>query len=149
MQRLGLSRPTWRQLLYAGGATALLLGFNLAVNLAWQQIDPVGFDRINRVTENLFGGLTTIAGAIVIGLAAGFSEELLFRGAVQPRLGILLATVLFSVGHLQYGLTLAMLQVFVIGLFVGWTRKRANTTTSIAIHAGYNMMIVFFGLLQT
>jgi membrane protease YdiL (CAAX protease family) len=149
VHRLGLLPPSWRQLALAGLATALLLGFNLVLNLAWEQFDPEGYDRINRVTENLFGGLTTVAGGIVIGLAAGISEEMLFRGAVQPRLGILLTTVLFSVGHLQYGLTLAMLQVFLIGLVLAWTRKRANTTTSILIHASYNMLIVFFGLLQT
>jgi membrane protease YdiL (CAAX protease family) len=136
LERLGLWRPTWKQLLAAVGVTVLLLGFDLGVNLAWQAADPTGYDVLERVTESLFGGLMTVSGAVVLGLSAGISEELLFRGAVQPRLGLLVATVLFTIGHLQYGLTIATM------------RKRTSTTICILIHAGYNTTGVLMGLLQ-
>ncbi len=148
LDRLGLHRPTWKHLVLAVGAIVLLTGINYGINLIWEALDPDSYNLLNEVTEHLFGNLTTIAGGVVLGLSAGISEELLFRGAVQPRLGILLATVLFAVGHLQYGLTVAMLQIFAIGLILGLVRKWTNTTTSIIIHAGYNMLIVFFGLIQ-
>jgi hypothetical protein len=99
------------------------------------------------VMNTLFGGLTTILGAIVLGLSAGISEESLFRGAVQPRLGIVTAALLFTIGHLQYGLTAATLEVFVIGLVLGLVRKRANTTMCIIIHAGYNMVGILLEML--
>ncbi len=148
LDRLGLLRPTWMQLLLAAGVTVLLLGFDWGVNLAWEQIDPEGYHLIERVTENLFGGLMTVGGAIVLGLSAGISEELLFRGALQPRLGLLLATILFAIGHLQYGLTIATLEVFIIGLVLGLIRNRTHTTICILIHAGYNSTGVLLGLLQ-
>jgi hypothetical protein len=138
VERLGLLRPTAKQLAAAVGITLLLLALDLGVNQAWQALDPASYDLLDRVTDNLFGGLLTVGGALVLGLSAGISEELLFRGAVQPRLGLLLATLLFAIGHLQYGLSLATLEVFVIGLVLGLVRKRANTTVCILIHAAYN-----------
>jgi membrane protease YdiL (CAAX protease family) len=65
---------------------------------------------------------------------------------VQPRLGLLLATVLFTLGHVQYGLTVATLEVFIIGLALGLTRSRTNTTVCVLIHAGYNSLGVLVGL---
>jgi len=147
-RRLGLLRPTWVQLLLAAGVTALLLAFDWGVNLAWEQVDPAGYDLIGRVTDSIFGNLMTVSGAIVLGLSAGVSEELLFRGALQPRLGLLLATILFAIGHLQYGLTIATLEIFVIGLVLGLIRNRTHTTVCILIHAGYNSTGVLLGLLQ-
>jgi membrane protease YdiL (CAAX protease family) len=148
LARLGLLWPTWKQLLLAVVVTALLLGFDYVVNLAWEELDPAGYDLLDQVTQNLFGNLMTVGGALVLGFSAGISEELLFRGAVQPRLGLLLATFLFTIGHLQYGLTVATLEVFVIGLVLGLMRKWTHTTICVLIHAGYNAVGVLLGLLQ-
>ncbi len=148
VERLGLLRPTWKQLVAAAGIIILLLALDLGVNLFWQEVDPAGYDLLDRVTENIFGDLVTVGGAIALGLSAGIGEELLFRGAVQPRLGLLLAAILFTIGHLQYGLTLATLEIFIIGLVLGLMRYRANTTICILIHAGYNTVGTLLGLLQ-
>jgi membrane protease YdiL (CAAX protease family) len=147
LERLGLRRPTWRQLVAAAGITAMLIGFDAAVSLAWQEVDPSGYELLEQVSENIFGGLLTIGGALALGLSAGISEELLFRGAVQPRLGLLLAAVLFAIGHLQYGLTLATLEILLIGLVLGLVRKRTNTTLCIVIHATYNAVGTLLGML--
>jgi membrane protease YdiL (CAAX protease family) len=147
-RRLGLLRPTWMQLLFAAGVTALLLAFDWGVNQAWEQLDPTGYDLVQRVTDNIFGNLMTLGGGIALGLSAGISEELLFRGALQPRLGLLLATILFAIGHLQYGLTVAILEVFLIGLVLGLIRNRTHTTVCILIHASYNSTAVLLGLLK-
>ncbi len=148
LERLGLRIPTGKQLLLAVGVTILLLAFDFAVNVAWQAIDPEGFDTLVEVTESLFGNLMTLGGALALGLSAGISEELLFRGAIQPRLGIVLASVLFTVGHLQYGITVATVEVFIIGLVLGFVRNRTHTTICILIHAGYNTAGVLLGMLQ-
>jgi hypothetical protein len=147
LERLGITGITWRQLLVAAGIVVLLLGFDLLINQLWQEVDPFGYSSMEDVMNTLFGGLTTILGAIVLGLSAGISEESLFRGAVQPRLGIVTAALLFTIGHLQYGLTAATLEVFVIGLVLGLVRKRANTTMCIIIHAGYNMVGILLEML--
>jgi membrane protease YdiL (CAAX protease family) len=148
LQRLGLGRINWKQVGAAVGVTILLLAFDFGVNLAWQAVNPTGYDLLQRVTENLFGSLLTVGGGIALGLSAGISEETLFRGAVQPRLGIVLTAGLFAVAHLQYGLTVATLEVFVIGLVLGWMRRRTNTTVCILIHASYNTASVLLGMLQ-
>jgi len=148
LDRLGLRRLTWRQLAAAVGITLLFLALDFAVNLAWQEMDPAGYDVLDRVIQNLFGGLVSVVGALALGLSAGISEELLFRGAVQPRLGLLLTSVLFAIGHLQYGLTPATLEVFVIGLVLGLVRNRASTTLCILIHASYNAAGVLLGMWQ-
>lgn len=145
--RLGLFRPTWKQLLAAVGITVLLLAFDFGANLAWEWVDPEGLDLMDRVTENIFGNLATVGGAIALGLSAGISEELLFRGAVQPRLGLLLTSVLFTIGHLQYGLTIATLEILIIGIVLGVVRNRTNTTICIVIHAGYNTVGTLLGML--
>lgn len=149
LERLGILRPTLRQVLAAVIVTALLLGVDMAVNLAWQELDPSGFDVWERVAEHLYGNLATVTGALVLGLSAGISEELLFRGAVQPRLGLLLATFMFALAHMQYGLTVATLQVFIIGLVLGLMRNWTNTTICVLIHAGYNTVGMFLGMLQS
>jgi membrane protease YdiL (CAAX protease family) len=146
LDRLGLRRPTWRHLILAAGLTVLFLGFDLVVNLAWQRFDPASYDLVNRVTNNLFGGLSTVGGGLVLGISAGISEELLFRGAVLPKLGLLVTSVLFAIGHLQYGFSIATLEVFVIGLLLGLLRYRTNTTTCIITHASYNLLTVLLGM---
>ena len=147
-QRLGLRRPTWKQILAAIAIAVALLGFDFLVSWVWQGIDPAGYDLLEQVNENLFGGLATVGGAIALGLSAGISEELLFRGAIQPRLGLLLATLLFTIGHLQYGLTLATLQVFVNGLVFGLMRKRTGSVVVCMIsHATYNMVGTLLGMI--
>jgi membrane protease YdiL (CAAX protease family) len=148
LERLKLRRPSWRQLIAAVGVTVLFLAIDLGMGLAWQELDPGGYDLLERITENVFGGLATVGGALALGLSAGVSEELLFRGAVQPRLGLLLTTALFAIGHLQYGLTVATLEMFVLGLALGLMRNWTNTTVCILIHAGYDSVGVLLGMLS-
>ncbi|MBK6432580.1 MAG: CPBP family intramembrane metalloprotease [Anaerolineae bacterium] len=57
---------------------------------------------------------------------------MIFRGALQPRFGLILTSFLFAVIHVQYGLSPAVVQVFVLGLVLGIIRQRGNLTMSIA-----------------
>ncbi|MBN1658424.1 MAG: CPBP family intramembrane metalloprotease [Anaerolineae bacterium] len=137
-QRLGLVRPTWRQIFAVPILIILFIAIDYAVAEAWSALDPAGYALLEGFTAKLYGSLATATGALVLGLSAGISEEILFRGAVQPRLGLLLATTLFAIGHIQYGVTPATAEVFFIGLILGLVRARTNTTMAILVHAGYN-----------
>jgi hypothetical protein len=137
LERLGIFKPTWKQLLVAVVVTALLLGVDFVVNLVWQEVGPTSFEVWERVAEHLYGNLATVTGALVLGLS------------VQPRLGLVLATLLFALAHLQYGLTIATLEVFLIGLALGLMRNWSNTTICVLIHAGYNTVGMFLGMLQS
>jgi membrane protease YdiL (CAAX protease family) len=86
-----------------------------------------------------------------LGLAAALGEETVFRGALQPRFGLVFTSILFALLHSQYGLSFSTIAVFVIGLVLGVLRLRANTTTAMITHAVYNMslgLITYLGLMQ-
>ena len=100
----------------------------------------LGVDQdVETLTERLIGPLfASPLGVISIGLAAAIGEEPIFRGALQPRFGIIISAVLFALVHSQYGISLATVIVLVLGLVLGWERKKFNTTTTIITHALYN-----------
>ncbi len=149
LQRLALRLPTWRQLLLVVGVAALLLALDFFVNNIWRAIDPAGFQAFSNQTNQFFGRLLSVPGAIVLGLAAGIAEELLFRGAIQPRFSLLGASILFAIGHLEYGLTPAVAEIFVIGLILGWVRHGTkNTTVPMLIHICYNTAGALLQLLK-
>lgn len=146
MGRLGLGPLTWRRLAIAIGAWLGLLLMDQMVSLVWRTISPAQFQDFGNLTDALFGSFISIPGALTIGLAAGIGEEILFRGALQPRLGILLTSLLFMIVHAQYGLTPALFQIFIVGIVLGLIRKYENTTTTIVIHALFNASSVLLAL---
>ncbi|UXM85249.1 CPBP family intramembrane glutamic endopeptidase [Methanococcus aeolicus] len=82
---------------------------------------------------------------IIMVVVVGVSEELLFRGALQPRFGNLYTSLLFSVLHFQYLSILAFVNVFLISYLFGIIKNRTNTSTTILIHMIYDF-IAFGGL---
>jgi uncharacterized protein len=97
---------------------------------------------VARLSELLLGPLTrSIPGILTLGLAAAIGEETLFRGALQPRFGLILTSVLFALMHSQYGFSLSTAFVLALGIVLGVTRERANTSTAMIVHAIYNMTV--------
>jgi membrane protease YdiL (CAAX protease family) len=147
--RLGLVRPTWRQVAAALGlAVALVIVatlLNLAVTWLW---DTLGWPKTD---SESFGQLLAFAmspiGAVVIGVTAGLGEELAIRGVLQPRLGILLSNLFFTSMHaLQYHWD-SLLLVFVVGTALGLIRRRTNTTTSAIVHGTYDFLLIMAAVL--
>jgi len=77
---------------------------------------------------------------VLLAVSAGVAEEILFRGALQPRLGLLLTSLLFTATHLQYGLSIVLAVILLGGLSLGLLRKHANTTTAILCHVTYDLL---------
>lgn len=146
MGRLGLGPLTWRRVGIAIGAWLGLLLMDQMVSLVWRTLSPLQYQEFGNLTDALFGSFISIPGALTIGLAAGIGEEILFRGALQPRLGIILTSLLFMIVHAQYGLTPALLQIFIVGVILGLIRKYENTTTTILVHALFNASSVLLAL---
>ena len=88
-----------------------------------------------------FGQLDNPYGIAAIALIPGICEELMFRGALQPRLGLVLTALLFTSIHTEYGLSFDTLAIFVIAIGLGLIRKYTNTTTSCACHVSYNLLV--------
>ena len=147
LQRLQIVVPSLRQVL-------LGIGIGLGMALALIPIEyllnriGIGVDPdVTRLTDQIIGPLaTSVFGVLTLGLAAALGEESIFRGALQPRFGLVLQAVLFALLHSTYGLSLATVIVLVIGLILGWVRARHNTSTSMIVHAVYNMTIGFIAL---
>jgi CAAX protease family protein len=141
--RLGLGPLKRGDLLPLAGATvfAVLVGIGLDfLNrgllgwLGWPMTDP------NVVTRLVPAAMTPI-GALVVALCAGISEELLFRGLLQPRLGWLLANAAFAAAHaFQYGVD-GVVAVFVLGAILAYVRQRWNTTAAIGVHVAYDALL--------
>jgi len=150
LQRLGLVRPTQKQVLFALGAalflvlTMLLAGEGISWlwrGLGWQETDTATF-------EQLLKGIFNPLGALVIGVTAGLGEELAVRGLLQPRLGLLLSNLAFTAVHAyQYGGD-ALLSVFFLGMLLGIIRLHTNTTTCAIIHGVYDALLVLGSLFQ-
>lgn len=140
LERLGLGWMTARQWGLAILVVLLFLAFDYTVLWVWQQLWPASHTLVGDIATNLFSDLARPLAALAVGLSAGIGEELLFRGAVQPRFGLVLTSLLFAIGHAHYGLSPAMVEVFVVGLVLGLLRRRTNTTTCLVVHAGYDFL---------
>jgi uncharacterized protein len=137
--RLGLFKPKISEL-GIGLFTGIIL--SIIVFLLESLAEQYGLEVDSNVTNQFITTLlSSIPGILTLGLAAAIGEETIFRGALQPRFGIVFTSLLFAMSHSQYGLNIPILIVFFIGLSLGWFRSRYNTTTSILIHATYNISL--------
>lgn len=97
----------------------------------------------NQVVVDAIAG--TVWGAVGLGLLSGLSEEILYRGAIQPVFGLWATSLLFALHHVQY-LNLSILLIVVLALVLGWIRDRYNTTVAILVHATYNTLIALIAI---
>ncbi|HEV3233714.1 MAG TPA: CPBP family intramembrane glutamic endopeptidase [Candidatus Dormibacteraeota bacterium] len=141
-QRLGLYWPGWRWFLGSIGFAVVLVIFGVAFDQLMVKLTPQQSQDIQQASEQLLRGVNSYPSAIALALAAGIGEEVLFRGALMPRLGNLPAALLFAVLHAQYAISLATLEILILGLVLGWLRRRAGTTGAIIAHAGYDMILL-------
>jgi len=150
LDRLGLVRPTWRQVgVGLAVGVSLVAGANL-LDMGTQWLwDTMGWSVTNQVAvERLMGYTLSPVGAVVVGVSAGLGEELAVRGVLQPRLGLLLSNLFFTGLHaLQYNWD-ALVTVFVLGLVFGLVRNRTNTTTSAITHGSYDFLLTIGSVLQ-
>ncbi len=86
-----------------------------------------------------------------ISLSAGIGEELLFRGALQPILGIWWASFIFTLAHFRSGQFHSMnwqkliyaASVFVAGLLLGYVFLAIGLIAAMVMHATVNVVSLF------
>ncbi|MBV7329104.1 CPBP family intramembrane metalloprotease [Chloroflexi bacterium TSY] len=151
MDRLGITIPSGSEILlgvsFGIGMVPIVIIFQWISN----SLLGIGFDPdVESLSELLLGPLfQSPFGVITLGLAAALGEETVFRGALQPRFGLVLTTLLFAIVHSNYGITFSTFIVFVLGFVLGLVRQRTNTTTAMIMHAVYNSslgLIAYLGL---
>jgi membrane protease YdiL (CAAX protease family) len=139
-ERLGLVRPAWWQIALALAAAGAFFAFIQGADYLSHLWTPQVASQVDKTTEHVFGGLGTPLGVASLALLPGICEEILFRGALQPRLGLLATAALFTSIHTQYGLSLDALSVLAVAIGLGVLRRYTNTTTSCICHVSYNLL---------
>lgn len=145
-KRLGVDKPSPRTIGIAVAAVVpafVLSMIGSALTIAFQ---PSYADNLRETVDQMTTGVQNPAGALILGFSTGVGEELLFRGAIQPRFGIVLASLTWTLLHAQYGLSFVLVGLFAIGILLGFIRKYMGTTAAMITHGLYNVIVV---LLQT
>jgi uncharacterized protein len=148
-QRLGWVAPrSKRWWLVAVLGIFLFLAVAAGIEQVANKLSPSSQQQVTNATNVLFSHFNNPLGVILLGLMPGVMEETLFRGALLPRLGVLVTGILFAALHSQYALTFATLEVFVLGLGLGLLRVRSGSTLPCMVaHAGYNIAVGVLGYL--
>lgn len=155
---LGCAALLWRMwtpgasILHPGvpSATALPLGLSLLAGLAVGGASLLASElltRFTRIGEGLadalgdrLGGLGT-ADAILLALASGIAEEMFFRGALQPAVGLVWASLLFGACHFLPRRDLIVWSAYAVlmGFAFGWLfEATGHLVAPIAAHVLVN-----------
>jgi len=143
-ERLGISRPAGREIVLA---IILVVAFAVVnQGLAWMAslLWPEDSTTLETIIGQFTANFRSLPGAVAVGIGPGVAEELLFRGALQPRLGLWPTAILFTVAHQQYGLSWAMVATSILAITLGIVRQHMNTSTCIIIHTLYNITAMLF-----
>ena len=153
--RLGYGPVSTRQLALVPPFVAAAIASAVASDWFFVRLQPGLSEQVTEVSQGMISTsgmslFSTILFGLLIGIGAAAGEETLFRGAVQPALGITLTSLLFASVHTQYGLSILLVHIFLISVGFGLLRKYANTTLAFITHATYNFTLVllsyFFGI---
>jgi len=119
------------------GLVAIFLG-GIVINLLSSQ---AGVNDQSKVVEtvNAFS-YEVILMAILL---APIGEELLFRGFLTKRFGIIISSLLFGIVHIAYGSYVEIIGAIYIGLVLAYIFKKTESLTPcILTHFLYNLMAI-------
>lgn len=137
MRRLGLGRITASHLAIVALGVVSLYGINAGADWMQRAFFPGLWDADHQVNQMIASGLG-VGKIALLGVSAGVGEEITLRGALQPRLGLVLTSLLFASLHLQYS-WFGIGVIFLLGLVLGTIRLKTNTTVAMAVHAIYDI----------
>lgn len=147
LERLGLAAPRASELVLGAGMALVLLSFQFGAGFIWMLVaPPETFEQQTQLTQAISSGVTTLSGALFVALFSSIGEEIAFRGALQPVIGLWPTTLLFALTHIQYQFTPAVAIIFIVGLLLGWTRKHYGTVAAITTHFLYNFTLLILAV---
>ena len=142
VRRLGLWMPTLRQVALALALVVVAFIIAGVAGALTQVFQPELVQEIEERMRSVTQEVTNVPGALLLGLSAGIGEEIFFRGAIQPRYGIVFTSLVFTAIHVQYDFSLILLGVFALSVMLGLERKYMGTVAAIITHAAYNTLSV-------
>jgi membrane protease YdiL (CAAX protease family) len=135
----------WRQV-----GIGLGIGGALAMAMSLVEIRVALFDEMRRIVRDVF---QTVRPAridlLLVSLGAGWGEELLFRGAIQPHLGIWPAAVVFALAHflltrLTWGRLAYTAALVLAGAGLGYLAEWAGLLAAMTAHAAYDFVALLW-----
>ncbi len=114
-----------------------------AMRSDWRPLAGIRW-QVSRMVREMFGGVSCVALA-AISVAAGFGEELLFRGALQPlaerwwgaAIGLLIVSVIFGALHAMSRTYFVLATA--VGLYLGWLAQHYDDLLApIFVHSLYD-----------
>jgi hypothetical protein len=148
-QRLGLEKPPPLHWLIGLGWIGVLVVLQILVGLVATLLNPEQTELLESVNTLLLADFDTVWEWLILAIAAGVGEELLFRGALQPIFGLATTSIIFALIHVQYGLTSFTLFIVVLAIILGLIRRYYSTTIAIFVHFGYDFALGLLALLAT
>lgn len=139
------ARAVWWSQLSAG----VLVGIVLAVGAGTLFLTAPAFaDGRAKASEMFYRAPLSNLDLALMALAAGLGEELLFRAALQPLLGLWLSTALFTAVHYWVpvkGLARALyaLFVFTVSLVLGQLLVLFGPLAAMSAHAVVDLILLF------
>ena len=138
--RLGLRMPKTRNWLAGIGAGIVLFGLAHTAMMIWSHSVPADVfaaqTTYSRQLHMLLGA--NLLAAFALAILTATSEEILFRGALQPVFGIFITALFFTLLHPPLLGTPGALIIFGLSIGLGVFRARTHTTAAIIAHASYN-----------
>ena len=135
--RLGLRVLTLSDCLAWAGIGALLFAGMTGAN----SLFPGGAAAGEAGAFTLFAAVKdSLPAALLLAILAGTGEEIFFRGALQPVIGLWLTSLFFALIHVQYGFSPALLILFFVSVGLGLARKQFSTSAAIIAHTSYNFL---------
>ncbi len=148
LERLGLRVPTVGDLVWGIGSGIGLYIALLIMVVIWAALVPAEqIEQQSAASDQMMQAFNTIPSAFLLSASAAISEEILFRGALQPIFGLALTSLFFALVHMQYTLTPATLIIFVVAVGLGILRQRQSTTAAIIAHFVYNFVQLALAIL--
>ena len=137
----------WRQLISVPAFISAGIIFGLFVIYL---TDLPYFDKSLSKYRNLLSDLKiTRFQAFFLSFAAGFGEEVFFRGAIQPWLGIWITAFLFVAIHGYFSFKNWPVNIFAFGLtlfiaLIGWSAIQFSIWHAIAAHFSYDLVLLLY-----
>lgn len=114
-------------------ANKIMLGLGLFLAIFLLEIVIGAISSATNIQINTNSGILLASAPvwfyIVLVVVAPVSEEILFRGLMVPRLGIIISALLFGIGHAGYDSTFGIdiISAFIFGVLAGYAFKRTKS----------------------
>lgn len=126
-------------------------GIMFALIIIWFTEHPFFERSMNRYKNILSQFKLNYAYAFFLAICAGVGEEVFFRGAIQPLIGILLTAIIFVAIHGYFSFKVWKVNLFAVGLIafitlIGYGAEKHTLWHAILPHFSYDFVLLVYAI---